>query len=593
METIPVRLAHQAEALGERPALFTRVRGTWEPTSWRQYHERVQQAARSLVALGVEVGGATAVLGFNTEAWVVFDLATMTIGGRCAGIYTTSSPAEVRHIVDHSEATVVLVENRHQWEKIREERASLPGVAKVVTMPGCEPIDDPLVIGWEGFLALGDTIDPSVIRSRRDAVQLTDVATLIYTSGTTGPPKAVMLTHENLAWTASCAVDQIAHMTPDDVLLSYLPLSHIAEQMFTVHAPITSGSTVYFAESIEKLPDNLKEVSPTILFGVPRIWEKFHARVSARLDEATGFKALVADWAMGVGRQVSERRMEGRRVRRLLRVQHAIADRLFYDKVKSAMGLQRARFCVSGAAPISNEVLSFFAGLDLVVQEVYGQSEGCGPTTFNAAVDGRPGTVGKRIPGTQVRIAEDGEILAKGPHVFAGYFKDPVATDEALSDGWLRTGDLGELDADGFLKITGRKKDILITAGGKNIAPKNIESALRDIDIVSQAVVIGDRRKYLGALITLALDEEVTRKLAESNGVALEDLHAAPCTRTYIQRRIDDHVNPQFARVEHIRRFSVLPRDLSIEDGELTPTLKVKRAKVNENWSETIEDLYR
>lgn len=592
METIPARLAKKAAELGDRPALYTKVDGQWSPTSWKQYNDRVVAAAKSLIALGFKPGDTTAILGFNTEDWVVFDLATMLAGGACAGIYTTCSPTEVQYIVHHSEAKFVLVENQHQWDKIAAERANLPHVQKVVVMSKGETIADELVMQWADFMAAGTEVPETDLAERQVNVKADDVATFIYTSGTTGPPKAVMLSHENLAWTARCAAEELAHITTNDTSLSYLPLSHIAEQMFSIHAPITAGSTVYFAESIEKLPDNLKEVAPTILFGVPRIWEKFHAKVSATLAAATGAKKIVGDWAMGVGREVSKTKMSGKQVGGLLGVKYAIADKLVFSKAKPKMGLQNARVCVTGAAPISQEILEFFSGLDLLIQEVYGQSEDCGPTSFNMAGRARFGTVGPKIPGTEVKIAEDGEILVKGPHVFIGYYKNPEATAETLKDGWLYTGDLGEFDPDGFLKITGRKKEIIITAGGKNIAPKNIEAAIKDIDIVSQAVIIGDRRKFLSALITLAVEEDATKAFAEKHGLSLDALHDAEITRTYIQQKVDDSVNPQFARVEHVRKFSILPRDFSIAANELTPTLKIKRKYVNENWTDVIEAMY-
>jgi long-chain acyl-CoA synthetase len=592
METIPARLKKKAAELGDRPALYSKVNGEWRPTSWKQYHERVVAAAKSLIAMGFEPGDTTSILGFNTEDWVVFDLATMLAGGACAGIYTTCSPKEVQYIVDHSEAKVVLVENKHQWDKIDEERANLPKVEKVVVMSRGEKIDDEMVLSWDDFIAVGKDVPDEKVEERLNSLKADEVATFIYTSGTTGPPKAVMLSHENLAWTASCAANDLAGITIEDTSLSYLPLSHIAEQMFSIHAPITAGSSVYFAESIEKLPDNLKEVAPTILFGVPRIWEKFHAKVSAGLAGATGFKKTMADWAIGVGREVSKVKMSGGTPGGLLGIKYAIANTLVFSKAKPKMGLQNARVCVTGAAPISAEILEFFSGLDLVIQEVYGQSEDCGPTSFNMANRARFGTVGPKIPGTEVKIAEDGEILVKGPHVFMGYYKNPEATAETLIDGWLHTGDLGEFDSDGFLKITGRKKEIIITAGGKNIAPKNIEAAIKDIDIVSQAVVIGDRRKFLSALITLAVEEDATQAFAEKHGVTVDQLHDHEATRTYIQQKIDDSVNPQFARVEHIRKFSILPRDFTIDANELTPTLKIKRKYVNENWDDTIEAMY-
>ncbi len=592
LDTIPARLLAHGEKYGDRPALYSKHGGEYKPTSWKQYADRVKRVAKALIAMGFEPGDTTSILGFNTEDWVVFDLGTMLAGGACAGIYTTCSHSEVQYIVDHSEAKVVLVRNKMQWDKIDTERDNLPKLEKVVMMRGGEAIDDDLCLTWDDFCKLGDDVPDDKIQERLDGLKEDQVATFIYTSGTTGPPKAVMLSHKNLSWTADCAVNDLAKLTDDDVSLSYLPLSHIAEQMFTIHAPITTGSTVYFAESIEKLPDNLKEVQPTVLFGVPRIWEKFHAKVSATLGEATGFKKMVADWAFNVGKQVSKAKCEGRPVGGLLGMQYSVANSMVFSKAKPKMGLGNARICVTGAAPISREILEFFSGLDLIIQEVYGQSEDCGPTSFNVMGKTRFGTVGPKLPGTEVKIADDGEILVKGPHVFLGYYKNEEATNETLIDGWLHTGDLGEFDSDGFLKITGRKKEIIITAGGKNIAPKNIEAAIKDCDLVSQAVVIGDARKFLSALITLSPEDDAVQAFAKENGIELDKLHESDKVREYLQKHVDESVNPQFARVEHVRKFTVLPRDFTIDDNELTPTMKIKRKYVNQNWADEIEAMY-
>jgi long-chain acyl-CoA synthetase len=398
-----------------------------------------------------------------------------------------------------------------------------------------------------------------------------------------------MLSHQNLSWTGAAAVD-LVRMTPEDCSISYLPLSHIAEQMFTLHAPISIGSTVYFAESLEALPENLKEVQPTVFFGVPRIWEKFYAAVNAKLSAATGVKAKLVAFAMANATKVVNLRNEGRDPGLFLAAKYALGKKLVLNKVKPALGMGRARICVSGAAPVSADILRFFAGLDLIIHEVYGQSEDTGPTTFNRPGATRYGTVGPCFPGVEVKIAEDGEILVKGPNVFDGYYKDEAATAATLKDGWLLSGDLGEFDEEGYLTITGRKKDIIITAGGKNIAPKNIEGALKAHDVVGEAVVIGDRRKFLSALITL--DPDGAKRFADSHGIPETGLNEATSLIAELQTHVEDSVNPQFARVEHVRKFTVLPAPFSIENGELTPTLKVKRNKVSENYASVIDQMY-
>ena len=483
---------------------------------------------------------------------------------------------------------MVLLENEEQWAKVDAERSNLPELKYAVMMEGAPDIDDPMVLSWEEFLAKGDEVEDAVLEERMNKLEEDQMATLIYTSGTTGPPKAVMLTHKNLTWTASSAKDLVEN-THEDCSLSYLPLSHIAEQMFSIHGPITVGSKVYYAESIEKVADNLKEVQPHVVFAVPRIWEKFYAAVSSKLQQATGAKAKLVAWARGVGEKVSELKNRGGEPTGLLALQYALASKLIFSKLKPALGLGRARVCVSGAAPIQPEILRFFASLDIRIHEVYGQSEDCGPTTFNVPGQTRFGTVGPAVPDVEVQTADDGEIIVRGPNVFKGYYKDEEATNSTLIDGWLHSGDLGAFDDEGFLTITGRKKEIIITAGGKNIAPKNIEAALKNNPLIAQAVVIGDRRKFLSALLTL--EEEAAQEYAEQNALSVGTLHEHPDVVALIQKTVDE-TNALFARVEHVRKFTVLDRNFSVEDGELTPTLKIKRNKVNEHFEKEIEAMY-
>ncbi|HIP72910.1 MAG TPA: long-chain fatty acid--CoA ligase, partial [Anaerolineae bacterium] len=397
--------------------------------------------------------------------------------------------------------------------------------------------------------------------------------------------------HKNLARTAVNA-RELFNITPGDTAVSYLPLSHIAEQLLTVHGPPTSGYAIYFAQfpPQDHLVSNLQEAQPTLIFGVPRIWEKFQTGVAATLSQATGAKAKLVNWAQNVGSQVTELRNRGEEPSGLLAMQHKLANKLVFSKVKAGLGLSRARIMLTAAAPISPEILHFFGSLDLNVMEVYGQSEGTGLTTANIPGANKVGTVGQAWPETKVKIADDGEIVLKGPNVFLGYFKDPEATAADLQDGWLHSGDLGEMDEDGYVKIIGRKKEIIITSGGKNIAPKNIEAALKDIDIIAQAVVIGERRRYITALLTL--DEEHAVQFAREHGLEGKTLHDNAVVIDYVQMQIDEKVNPLFARVEQVRKFTILPRDFTVEDGELTPTLKIKRRVVNEHFAEDIEAMY-
>lgn len=587
-DSTAARLLEQARRQPSRSAYNVRgADGTWKSTNYGTFAEEVRTAARALVSLGLEPGERTCLLGYNKPEWVIFDIATMMAGGVPAGIYTTCSPEEVQYIIDHAEARVVLLEDEGQWEKVKAERERLPNLKHVVMMKGVS-IDDPMVLTWEDFIAKAEDTDDAVIDARLDGLKPDDTATFIYTSGTTGPPKAVMLTNDNLTHTANVAVDMVT-ADHNDRMVSYLPLSHIAEQMFTIHGPCTAGYAIYYAESLDTLLRDMQEMKPTILFGVPRVWEKMHAGLTAKIGQATGIKAKLVNWAMGVGRKVTALRNAGSEPSGFLALQYAFASKRIFGPVKEALGLNEARFGISGAAPIAAEVLEFFSGLDITIYEVYGQSEGTGPTSFNQPGRTKFGTVGPAIPGTEIRIAEDGEICVRGRNIFKGYFKNEAATNDTLVDGWLLSGDLGKVDSEGFLSITGRKKEIIITAGGKNIAPKNIEAALKNLPLVSQAVVIGDRRKFLSALITL--DPEAAEAFASENGLN-GDIHASDAVQKVLQQGIDDEVNPLFARVEWVRKFAVLPRDLSVEDGELTPTLKVKRRVVDEHFADVIEGMY-
>lgn len=587
-DTMIHRLHKQAQTRPDAPAYAEKINGAWVSTTWRDYLAQVRQAARGLVALGVEPGGTVSILGFNRPEWVIFELAAMMIGGVAIGIYTTNSPLEVKYIIEHAESSAVLLEDKAQWEKVRQIRDDIASLKHVVMMKNAPKIDDPIVFDWESFMAKGNEVPEPVIDERLSDIKMDQLAGLIYTSGTTGPPKGVMLSHSNVALTSTDGVE-VFRLGPDDSALSYLPLSHVAEQAFTIHMAITAGYQVYYAESSLKVADNLKEIQPTIVFGVPRVWERFHAGITAKLNEVTGVKAKIAEWAQGVGRQVSALINKGEKPGPLLALQYKLADKLFYSKLKSAIGLANAKMCISGAAPIAPEILEFFSGLDIIIHETYGQSEDCGPSTFNRWGATKFGTVGQAFPSCQVKLAEDGEILVKGHNVFMGYLKNQAATDKALIDGWLYSGDLGEVDENGYFTIIGRKKEIIITSGGKNIAPKNIEAALKNLPLVSQAVVIGERRRYLTALITL--DQTAAAKYAQQHGIT-GDLHTHPKIIEAIQKGIDEQVNSLFARVEHVRRFKILPRDFTIENGQLTPTLKIKRRVINEHFSDEIEAMY-
>ena len=588
--TIPGRVFQQAKRRGDQPAYVEKIHGNWVTTSWNGYADQIRCAAKSLIDLGFQSGDKVCIVGYNRPEWVTFDIAAMAAGGAPAGIYTTSSAKEVQYIVNHAAARLVLVENREQWEKLEPGLDEMPSLEWVIVMRGAGHVEHEKVLSWESFLGLGDDgAHDEELERRVAALQPDDLATLIYTSGTTGPPKGVMLSQRNLTWTSDAAA-KLTEAKPDEIVLSYLPLSHIAEQLFSVHIHATVGYTLNFAESLEALPNNLKEVRPTMLFGVPRIWEKVEEKLRGKLAETEGFKAKVASWAQEVGRRVNDRKNRDQPLDLALKAQYTIANKLFFNKVKEAMGLDRTRFFFSGAAPIADDVLWFFAGLDIPIREVYGQTEDSGPATFNTPGQTRLGSVGRPLPGTEVEIADDGEILVRGPHVFLGYYRDERATKNALEDGWLHTGDVGTMNPKGFVRITGRKKEIIVTSGGKNITPVNIEQLVVQHPLVSQAVLIGDRRKYISALLTLSA--ESARQWVKTKGLEENGTYCHPALLEELERHIDKEVNSQFGRVEHIRRFSVLPEEFSIESGELTPTTKLKRSVIHERHALVIDQMY-
>ncbi|MBP46928.1 MAG: long-chain fatty acid--CoA ligase [Myxococcales bacterium] len=589
-DSIPARVQEQGRVRASQPAYFVKRASAWHPTSWADFARQVREVGRALMALGLEPGDTTAVLGFNRPEWSIFDLGSMSAGVAPAGIYTTCSAPEVAYIIRHAEAKVVLLEDEGQWNKVKAELDSLPSLQSVVMMRGAPEFEDDRVevLSWGRFVERAASVTDEALMERIAALKPEQLATFIYTSGTTGPPKGVMLSHHNLAWTAHIA-GELVEIDHRDSSLSYLPLSHIAEQVFTLHGPATYGYAVYYAESLEQVAENLQQVRPTILFAVPRIWEKFYAGIRVKLADAPPLRASLAKWAMGIGQQVAELQNAGERVPGAIALQYKLADRLVFSRVRDKLGLDRLRFAISGAAPISAEVLGFLSGLGIVIREVYGQSEDTGPTSFNRPGRTRFGTVGPPVPGVDVKIAEDGEILVRGPNVFLGYFKDKEATEATLTDGWLHSGDLGQIDDQGYLHITGRKKEIIITAGGKNIAPKNLEAQLTNSDLITQAVVIGDRRKFLSALI--CLDPDAAERFAQSNGLDLASVHQSAEVRQAVQEIVDAG-NELVARVEQIRKFTILPRQLDVEHGELTPTLKIKRKVVHDNYESLIDAMY-
>jgi long-subunit acyl-CoA synthetase (AMP-forming) len=579
-------LDRTAHARRDHPALRRKQDGQWETTSWREYRDQVRLAARALIGLGFDAGDHVVILGYNCPEWFVADVGAIAAGGIPAGIYTTSTAEQCQYIAAHCSARVAFVENEVQLTKFRAVRDQLPNLRAIVLMHGEPDSDD--VMSWTRFLELGASVPDQLLDARVSAQRADDVCTLIYTSGTTGIPKAVMLSHANITWVIEQA-GHLADVRPGDDMISYLPLSHVAEQLFSLHASLVLGTCIWFAESLETLGDTLRDARPHHFLGVPRVWEKIQARMESAGAQSSALQRKIVAWARktGLASGYADQRGESRPI------MYGVADRLVFSKVRRRLGLDRARTLITGAAPISTRTLEFFLSLGLPICEVYGMSECTAVTTFSTPHHYRTGKAGAVIPGTEVRIADDGEICMRGPHIFKGYHNDAVATAEAIdADGWLHSGDIGTLDADEFVQVTDRKKEIIITAGGENIAPQLVESQIKSIAVVSQAVVIGDRRRYLVVLLTLD-PEKIPAAAAIAGSSARTPDDAARCERftAYLQREING-VNQRLARVQTVKRFAILSAELSIEGGELTPTMKLRRKVIAEKYGEVIEQLY-
>jgi long-chain acyl-CoA synthetase len=575
----------------------------WQDVTWRDYGDTVRRAAKSLLSLGYGHGDKIGLLSGNRPEWHMIDVASMSLGGATAAVYTTNSPEQVAYIIDHSDSKVAFVDTRDQLEKILKMRSELPKLQKVVIFGEIDDVDKEFVIGWNEFLALGADIEDGRVDDALKAVKPSDLATFVYTSGTTGPPKAVMLSHSNIYWTAQHSEEHIPIDGESARALSYLPLSHIAERMISHLLQIYYGSETWFAESIDTLLEDLAACKPTYFFGVPRVWEKFYAGVQAKMAAAdpNDRKTKLAKKAVELGRQVSIAEQEAvarggkmadARIPVSVKLRHAALDKLVLHKIRGAFGLDECKLALSAAAPLNPDIIWFFHSIGLKITEGYGQSEDNGPTSWNPPHSIKIGTVGSPLPGLEVKLDEDGEILVRGGNIMAGYYKDDVATKEAIDeDGWLHSGDIGEFDANNYLTITDRKKEIIITAGGKNIAPSQIEERIKFHPLVSQAVIIGDKRPFLTALITL--DPEKAPIWAKENGVEGDIAAIASNERTIKEIEAQIHeVNQHVAKVEGIKKFRVLDRDFLQEEEEITPTMKVKRRKIGEFYADVIEDLY-
>ncbi len=593
----PGMLFARAGRDGERTGLRHKHLGLWRDISFAAYAEAVATAGNGLMALGVAVGDRVAVIGENRREWLFTDLAAQAIGAISVGIYTTSAAAECAYVLGHAEAVVYVVENEEQLDKALQIRESLPALRWIVVMDmaGLHEFADPMVISWDDLLIRGrqHVIDaPAEFDTRLVGLDADATATLIYTSGTTGPPKGVMLSHRNITWTAHC-LGEVFDVDADEDVVSFLPLSHIAERQLSVYLALAVGYRVHFIENVDAVTQNIVEVSPTLMFAVPRIWEKYQSLVLMRMKDAHWFKRVAFGAAFAVGRAHARARLDaGQPVPAWLKLLFGLADLAVLAKLRERVGFDRVRVAVSGAAAISPDVLRFFNALGVPLRQIYGQTEGCGPTSCHRADLIDPANAGPAIPGVELRIAADGEILVRGPNVFQGYYRNAEATAETLQDGWLHSGDIGEIDARGFLRLTDRKKDLIITSGGKNIAPQMIENELKTSPYIVDAILIGDGRKFVTALVVI--DEEYVIKFAQARKVqytTYATLTEAREVGELIQTEVH-RVNQGLARVEQIKRFCILPKKLLEEDGEVTPTMKVKRRAINQQFAATIEGMY-
>ena len=596
VETVPGKFREAVAKWGDKVALRKKEYGLWHDISWNDYCENVRNVACALIFLGLEKGECAAIIGDNCPEWVFADVGIQCCGAAATGVYATNAWPQVEYVVTNSESRFFFVENEEQLDKWLHFRDKTPALKKVIVWDteGLRQFKDPMVMTFDELLKMGKKVadeNPQIFDKRISEIEPDDLSVLIYTSGTTGPPKGAMLTHRNCLWMGE-AITSNNPMVGSDEIMSFLPLCHIFEQLFTVLGHITVGHIVNFIESPDTVADNMIEISPTVGHAVPRIWEKYHSAIMIRMADATWFKRLVFFSAFKIGKKRTHLTMHFKPVPFYLKFLYRLSHFAVFRKLKERMGFDRIRIAYSGAAPIAPDILFFFQSIGVNLIEGYGQTEGTGVTTTSRIGRVKFGTVGEPLAGVQIQIADDGEILVKSPGVFKGYFKNPRATEEAIVDGWLYSGDVGEIDEDGYLKITDRKKDIIVTAGGKNITPQYIENKLKASIYINDAVVIGDRRKFLSCLIMI--DEDNVIKYAQDHKIQFatyKDLTGNGEINKLIQGEVNT-VNDTLARVEQVKNFTILPKKLYEEDGEITPTMKVKRKFINEAFADLIEAMY-
>jgi long-chain acyl-CoA synthetase len=597
-DTIPRMFWNAVAQRGDAVWMRQKELGIWRSWSWRQTGDAVREVAGGLLALGFAPHDRASILSNTVIEWVLADLAVLSCGGVSNGIYPTDAVTQVQYLCEDSRSSILFVEDDEQLDKALEVRAQLPGVRKIVVfdMEGLRDLRDPMVISLDELRRMGrerNAKHPEEVMNRVQQVRPEDLAILVYTSGTTGKPKGAMHSHHGLVYTVRGYNTLIAG-GPDDERMCFLPLCHIAERLGGEYFAMYTGSKLNFVENPETVPENVREIAPTVFTAVPRVWEKFYSGVMIGLKEAGAMQQAAYAWAIGVGTRIAEQVLAGKPVDAALKAQYLLADRLVLANVRKMIGIDRARFLVTGAAPISPELVKWYLALGVPMLEVWGMTETCGAATGIPVDRIKPGSIGPAASYNQVRIDPDtGEIQVKGPNVFMGYLNQPEKTAETFTaDGWLRTGDVGGVDQDGFFRITDRMKDIIITAGGKNVTPSEFENELKFSPYITDAVVIGDKRPFLTVIVMI--DQENVEKFAQDHDVPFSNyasLTRAPEVQALIQGELD-RVNRKFARVEQVKKFFLLDTQLSAEDEELTPTMKLKRKLVQQKYAPQIEAMY-
>ncbi len=594
--SIPALFRFRSQTLKNKVAMREKHFGIWRTFSWEQYYSDSARIGKAMMTLGLESGQTVSILADPCKEWLFFDLAAQCIGCVSCGIYATDSAPQILHICEDSDTTLLMVENEEQLDKYLAVEEQLPNIHTVVVLDstGLVDLDHPKVIMLEQFYRLGDEANEgleSEWNRRIDNAEPNDTAILVYTSGTTGAPKGAMLSHRNIIFIAH-AFHEFYPITAEDDSVVYLPLCHVTERLLSVFLPLARCSTVNFIEGQDTAFENITEVSPTYFLGVPRIWEKMYSSITMRMKDATWFGRKALQMALSVGSRAADFEDKGLPVPAPVRLMHRAADLLVLNNIKVLLGLDHVRIGLTGAAPISPDLIGWFRALGVPLYEAFGQTENVAFACGNYRGQVRLGTVGKPPPGVELKTAEDGELLIRGPLVFKGYYKQALKTAETIVDGWLYTGDIAEIDGDGFVKIVDRKKDIIITSGGKNISPSEIENQLKFSPYVTDAVVIGDRRKYLTCLVMV--DNETVSQFAQENNVPFSDFKSL-CATAEVQELIKseiERINLSLAQAETLKKFRLIDKQLTVEDDELTASMKLKRNVVNEKYADLIDQMY-